>query len=275
LGADLLFRVKQDGDKLIIGKLLGSTFLGYYSLAFQIMLYPVTYVAAVIARVLFPTLSLLQNERDRLRLACLKAAGAVAFVTFPIMAGLFVVADDFVTTVFGTKWAPMIPLLRILCVVGALESIGATASTIFLSTGETRKMLRIALVSAPLTLVALALGLPWGLVGVTTSFALASVVFVYVNLHFALKVVGIRIRDLHFALLGPIATSAIMAVTVWFVKWVARSNFEAQTTIRLLLCVGTGVCVYALANLSFNRTQLMALWRLAIASARRQGVVET
>ena len=57
LGSDVLTYGTRNADSLLIGRYLGSASLGYYSLAYQLMLYPLSQVSSVIVRVLFPTLS--------------------------------------------------------------------------------------------------------------------------------------------------------------------------------------------------------------------------
>jgi PST family polysaccharide transporter len=274
LGADLLDYARQNSDKLIIGKFLGSTALGYYNLAFQLMLYPLTYVAGVIAKVLFPTLSFLQKERARLQQACLKATAAVALITFPMMVGLFLVADDFVLVVFGEKWAPMRPVLQILCLIGMLQSVGTVAGTIYLSTGRTRTMFHLALVSAPVTVAALVVGLPWGIVGVAFAYAVATIVLLYVNLWFALRIIRLRLRDYHAALLRPLIASSAMAAVVWFVQSIAENAIGANRMARLMLCVAAGIVSYVLAILVFNRAQLAELRRLVTASLKHEREAE-
>ena len=42
-----------------------------------------------------------------------------AFVAFPVMLGLALVANEFVIVVLGNKWLDCIPLLQVLCIAGA------------------------------------------------------------------------------------------------------------------------------------------------------------
>ena len=54
LGSNLLSYVTRNSDQVLIGRFLGQQSFGLYSLAYQLMLYPLQHVSSVIVRVLFP-----------------------------------------------------------------------------------------------------------------------------------------------------------------------------------------------------------------------------
>ncbi len=128
--------LQRNADRLIIGRALGAVELGYYDYAYQFYMYPVESVTLVLIKVMFPTFSRIKGDIEQLGRAFLRANGAIALITFPMTAGLAVVADPFVRFVFGEKWAPVIPLVQILAPVGLLQSIGATPGQLFLARGR-------------------------------------------------------------------------------------------------------------------------------------------
>lgn len=88
-------------DNLLIGKYLGSDPLGVYSKSYSIMLLPLQNVSNVISRVMFPALSKIQDDKERVKRIFLRMTRVIALVTFPMMLGLVVVVEPFVITVFG------------------------------------------------------------------------------------------------------------------------------------------------------------------------------
>jgi O-antigen/teichoic acid export membrane protein len=54
----------RNTDYILIGKFLGSEPLGYYTLAYQIMLYPVQIVSQIISRVMFPAYARIQDNLE-------------------------------------------------------------------------------------------------------------------------------------------------------------------------------------------------------------------
>lgn len=273
LGNDLLGYMSRNADKLLIGRVLGSAALGFYSLAWQLMLYPLTHISSVIVKVLFPTLSLLQGEMARFRAAYLKATAAIGLVTFPLMVGLFMVSEDFVLAVFGEKWLPLLPVLNIFCFIGMLRSVMTTASIIYLSTGHTRTMFRITLVGTPLTVTAFAIGLSWGIVGVAVAYTMISFVISYVNLRIALKIIDLRVNDFHAVLARPFASAIAMGVGVWLIRSYLLEATSLDAAGRLAFAVIGGILLYAIAAPIINRPQISELRKLvSFAWARERGV---
>lgn len=271
LGADLVNYAHREGDNLLIGKFLGSGPLGYYSLAYQIMLYPMSQVSQVIVRVLFPMLSTLQDRLVRYREFYLKAVGSIAFLTFPMMVGLFAVARDLVTVVFGAKWLPMLPVLQILCWVGMLQSIGTTAGLIYLSTGHVRLRLIFSLVATPVFLFFVLLGLPWGIVGVATGYAIAAFMIAYANFFIAFRLVGLRLSSFHSALIRPATATAAMFIAVKTTQWWLAGQWVSGW--RLLFLIAIGGITYGAVSAVINRGQMAEILTLFDRSRRAEGRV--
>jgi O-antigen/teichoic acid export membrane protein len=55
------------GDDALVGKLMGVTMLGFYTMAYNIANIPVSSLATIIGRISFPAYSLLQKDPDRLK----------------------------------------------------------------------------------------------------------------------------------------------------------------------------------------------------------------
>lgn len=103
----------RNADYLLIGKFLGAQELGYYSLAYRIMLYPLQNVTSVISRVMFPVYSRIRDDNKKFKIAYLDVAGTIALITFPMMLGMMGVSNYFVSVFFGEKWRVVSLLLII------------------------------------------------------------------------------------------------------------------------------------------------------------------
>ncbi len=272
LGAGLLAQASRNVDKLLVGRFLGSAQLGFYSMAYQLMLYPLTHVASVIVKVLFPTFSRLQNELPRLRAAYLKSAAAVAMITFPMMIGLYLVSLDFVLVLFGRKWLPMLPVLQILCWIGMMQSISTTLGTLYLSTGNTRALFRFSMVSVPFTLLAFVVGLKWGIVGVATAYAMVSPVMTYIYMAKAFRLVGLTFGEFFSVMAPPMLAALFMGSVVWMSRFGLETLFPDHALPRFLAAVTIGIAAYVAASLLVNRRQINDLRKILTAASRRDRV---
>lgn len=271
LGVGMLNEVNRKGDDLIIGKVLGSTMLGYYSLAYQLMLYPLGQISAVFVRVLFPSLVQVNEDPERFARGYLKAVGAIAVVVSPLVLGLAAVAEDFVAVVFGQDWLPMTETLQILCVVGMVQSITTVIGTVFMSTGRTGAMFKVSLYLTPVTVAAFLFGVQWGLEGAALAYAVMTVVSFVVNHLIAFKTTQLNMAGMMAVIWRPMVLATMMAFLVsgllpvlagwWGQEWI---------TLRLIAGVVTGAILYLVLAYAFNRDQFMELVRL-IMELRRAG----
>ena len=135
LGFNILNYWTRNFDNLLIGKFIGSFALGIYAKAYQLMLLPLTQVSYVISRVMFPVLSGIQHDKARVKKIYLKSIQGIAFITFPLMLGFWVLNKHFVLAFFGDKWKDMIPLLYVFILCG-LGFITHRAEPIYSLNGE-------------------------------------------------------------------------------------------------------------------------------------------
>ncbi len=80
-------------------------------------------LSPTITRVLFPALSKIQDDKERLRINCFKLLHVISYINFPALLGLAIIARDFAYLVFGEKWLFIVPTLQLLCIAGAMRMV--------------------------------------------------------------------------------------------------------------------------------------------------------
>lgn len=161
----------RNADNLVVGKVLGSAALGLYAMAYNMMLTPLQNVSSVIAQVLFPAFSRIQEDDERFRHAYIRGCMLIGLITFPAMAGLAVVADPAIRAFLGSKWLGAIPIFRILAPVGLAQSLQTTTGIIYQAKGRTDWMFRWSLAVLAVTLTAFLVGVHYGAMGVAAAYA--------------------------------------------------------------------------------------------------------
>jgi PST family polysaccharide transporter len=104
----------QQGDNFVVGKVLGTGPLGFYSRAFKLMQIPMTYFATIVTKVLFPTMARLQHTPEKMKSAYLTGAAVLSLVSAPLSVLLVVTAPELVHVVLGPRWLPAVLPLQIL-----------------------------------------------------------------------------------------------------------------------------------------------------------------
>lgn len=227
-------------DNVLIGKYIGSFALGIYTRAYNIMLLPVYQVSNVMSRVMFPALSAIKDEVRRAKQIYLRSTRSIALVTFPLMVGLFVVADSFIYTVYGGKWEEVISVLRIICPAGMINSVGTTVGWIYTSQGRTDIMFKWSLFTAVVRGISFVTGLQWGVTGVAWAYVLSGcVVLWYPAWTIPGRLIGLRFGEMLTNLSGPFYCSVMMGIAVWVLGFMPPLDWPYWGYLLLQVCSGT------------------------------------
>lgn len=235
----------RNSDNLIVGRVLGDVQLGFYQMAYNLMLTPIQNISSVIASVLFPAFARIQDDDERFRRAYVRACMLTGLITFPVMAGLGVVADPLIRAVLGQRWIPTIPIFQILSVVGLMQSVLTTVGIIYQAKGRTDWMFRLSVFTLCVCVSAFVIGVHFGTMGVAWAYALANWGILFIPCFaFPFRLIGLKMRDFVVALLPQLAVTAVMALCClgWlaFLQHMAVSNAWA----RLISAVAVGAACY-------------------------------
>lgn len=118
----ILASIISSGVKYIynfyIGPRYSSDELGYYGQAYKFHQIPSTVIASTLTGVAYPVFSQLNDQRERQMMYMQKMMKITAFVTFPVMLGLYAIAPNFISVVITDKWMPMLPYFKTLLLAG-------------------------------------------------------------------------------------------------------------------------------------------------------------
>jgi len=174
-GTRILFYFNRNLDNLLVGRVLGASALGLYSLGYNVMLSPLSRIAWPVQTVFFPAFAQMQDDRERMGDAWLRVNRLIGAITVPAMLGLIAVAPEFVQVVLGGKWADAVPVIQVLAIVGLLQSLQSLNSSILQARGRPGILLWYSGVALVLSAIGFVGGLHWGVVGVAAGYAVASV----------------------------------------------------------------------------------------------------
>jgi lipopolysaccharide exporter len=241
----LLALILDNLDYFVIGRRLGAEELGFYTLAYRLPELLVISVCHVVGQVLFSSFSRLQEDRAGLAEQYLRASSTVASLTVPLGLGLAAAAPEIVAVVFGPSFAPAAPLLAVLGVYAALDSLAFHAGEVYKATGRSHLLIRLAVVR----LAAFAPALWWAAgrstLTVAWTFLVLHLVFTVVSLLLIRHVLSLRLRDQWSAYWPALLAGVIMAGSVVLLRLPVAEMLPALP--RLVLLVVVGAAVYAAA----------------------------
>lgn len=205
-------------DKLLTGKFLGADSVGILDKSQSMMLFPLQNISHTIGSVMFPALSSLNGDLERVKKVYLKCIEAIAFLTFPMMVGMFSVSEYFVVGVLGSHWSGLIFVFQILCFAGLINSIATVTGSVYLSQGASKLQLKVNLLTRPLVLIFVVIGLSWGVEGVAIGIVLAAWVSGLLTISIMASLIGLELSRIFLVLLPTVLTSIFMGGVLHFMK---------------------------------------------------------
>ena len=179
----------KNGDNLVVGKLLGTTALGFYQMAYTFSTLPVTEVSDVSGKVVFPIYTRIAGDQKRLKRAYLLLILAVTAVASGMAVVFFVFAKPIVLLVLGDNWLPIVEPLKILSIFGAIKAISGTSSALFLGLKKQHLVTIVTFVRfITLAIVVVPLTLSMGIYGTALAALISSVVALPVIIFFLTRV---------------------------------------------------------------------------------------
>jgi PST family polysaccharide transporter len=106
-------------DNVIVGRFLGAEMLGLYGRAFQVVTMPTKLLGVGLLNTMFPIMSRVQSEPDRLARAFLRSIGMVAMLGLPFSMISALLAPEIVSALLGPGWEAVIVPFQLLsaCIV--------------------------------------------------------------------------------------------------------------------------------------------------------------
>lgn len=193
---------------LIIGRVFSAKDLGFYAQARKLEEIPSTSLSQIVGQVSYPVFSKIQADRVALKNALQKTVKSLAFVNFPLMILLIVIARPLIIFLFSEKWIESIPYFQILCVAGIAICLQDVNYYIVAAVGKSNELFRWNVVKRGLGLLFILVGLKFGIEGILYGMVLGSFTIYVVNAWLASKYVEYtcfsQIRDVAMTLVVAI-----------------------------------------------------------------------
>lgn len=159
--------------QLIIGKFFSPVTLGYYTQARKMEDLPRGSLSSVLANVIFPVFSSIQDDLVKVKNAARLCTRGIAYINFPLMILLMVIARPLFLLLFTDKWVHAIPYFQILCATELVLTIIEMNCRYLISLGNSKTNFIIVFIQCISAIILVVLGIPWGIYGVLFGFMLS------------------------------------------------------------------------------------------------------
>ncbi|MBO5585593.1 MAG: lipopolysaccharide biosynthesis protein [Bacteroidaceae bacterium] len=243
MASSLLNAVYGNVYSLVIGKFYSASSLGYYTKGHGYATLPSATLSGVLNKVTFPVLSKVQDDDARLENAYRKMIRVSAYVVFPIMILLVVLARPLVLILLTDKWENCVIYLQVLCFAMMWNPIHSLNLNLLFVKGRSELFLRLEIVKKIIGATILCVTIPFGLVAMCCGQVVSSLIFLFVNTYYTGKLIHVGFVQQMKDLLPTMMYTAIMGLFVWLLS----SVVEIQL-VQLLVGFLLGIPLYVLTS---------------------------
>lgn len=246
--------VFQNIYSFFVGNRVGLASLGYYTQGDKWSKMGVTSISQVLTSSFLPVLSAVQDDPERFRRLCSKMNRFTAYLVFPALIGLIVIAEPVFHLLFGIKWDPSIILFQLLLVRGIFFVITSLYNNFLLALGRSGVIVKLELLRDTVAIAALVASLPfiaestpddpvYGLTLMLWGQVAASVISWVATLIVAARAVGSPV----ISFLSDLLPYAVMTVAITPLMFWAMS-FTATPPAMILVSAAIAIALYLGVN---------------------------
>lgn len=219
---------------LIIGIWYNMKELGYYVQADRWSKMGYTALGQALGQSLFPALSSIQDDPERMRRVFGKTNRTAAYLSFPFFLGLIVVATPLFHVLFGTKWDASIPLFQLLLIKGIFFVFTTLMTNYLLAQGRTRTIFHFELMKNGVIVLAILLTVRISIPALVVGQAIAGVIHYIIALVITSRVTGYTIKQQLKDIFPYIVMGGVICLLLTFVPLITANPY-LQLTLQIIL----------------------------------------
>jgi len=207
---------------------------------------PVRQLNAPIASVAIPAFSRIQGHPERFAQYYLRAISLTVWMGAPLFGFLFVGAEPVITLALGRQWHEAIPVFQMLTISALGQLLLQSTSWLFVSRGESDRLLKLLLTISPLIIASFLIGLPFGIKAVALCYSLVFIAILPWILKYTFRGTSLTLQRLGRVIIYPIS---LCLVSVCFTELMLQIFSPDRALSKLLLIVLGFAIVYSVSSL--------------------------
>jgi len=230
LGAGVIATFFQNIYTLLIGKFFSASTLGYYTRGVQFSEFSSGTITSILQNVSFPVLSSLQDDKEKLFAVYKKFVRLSAFIIFPLMTLLALLADPFIRILLTDKWLLTIPILQWLCFARIFTPISTLNMNILNVLGRSDLFLKLDILKIPIMVAILVIALPLGIKAVVIGSLIDSFIAFFINTYYPGKFFNFgavsQLKEISKIMLATLLMAAIVFFFCYFMDSMVLKLFS-------------------------------------------------
>ena len=245
---------------IVLGRFCGGVeVVGLYGRAYQLVNLPMQQLNNAIYKVAFPALSRIQNDSERVCRSFLAGYSVLLSINVPITVFTALFAEEIIHIMLGEKWLHAAPVLKLLTPAILGFALVNPLGWFMMATGLAKRSLQIAYLVAPVVIIGVLAGAPFGLDGVATGFSAGVIALVIPIVIWALHGTAISLRDYWNTVKQPLLSGLVAGICGWGLKHFMGSGLHAIPALLIGASVVFGVYAFVLLIIMGQKDRYMDL----------------
>lgn len=188
LASNLINTFCNNVQGLLIGKFFNPAILGYYTQAYKLEDVASHSISSVVDQVAYPVFSKVQSDNDGLKNVIYRLILLIAYVAFPMMLILVLIAEPLIGLLYGEKWLPSVPYFQIICIGGIAGCLQGVTYLAIASIGKSKELFLWTIIKRGLGMILLIAGMVlFGMNGLLWGFVLSCWSVTFINAYLVSK----------------------------------------------------------------------------------------
>ncbi len=201
LQASVIFRnLASQADRLLMSNLLSVEALGAYNRPKDFVTQISTKINGIFDTALFPVLSGIQDDKEKIRNAFLKSFSFLNLFAMFLSLSFFVNSELIIRVFFGEKWIGLLPVMRTISLILAFNTNGRLADCFLRSLGLTKQQFCFRVLEMLTSTIAVFIGSRWDVLGVAIFFVTFSSIMRLLKICYVSMKIDLSIKKVIFTL---------------------------------------------------------------------------
>ena len=245
--ARVINSVFQEIYSLVIGKLYTPSQLGYFNRAKTFEQLSSNNITNIVQRVSTPLLCEAQKDSNNMSNILLRFIQNTALIVYPILFGMFVLAEPIIRVLLTDKWLPTAWILKVLCPIGLFYVISTFNITVFNATGRTDWALKSEVIKKGIFILVFAVAIYIGFEALVYSQIVIATIEFSIDTFYTKKLIGLTVFKQIKSVSGIFISALVMAIVVWMTISMLNSYL-----LKLVVGMLIGIIVYFTICYFFN-----------------------
>ena len=243
--------------QLLVGTLYTSADLAYYNKGKQFPQLIISNINSSIDTVLLPAMSVVQDEKKRVKAMTQRAISVNSYIIWPMMVGLAVIAEPLVSIILTDKWLACVPYMRVFCLTLVFYPIHTANLNAMKALGRSDLFLGLSIIKKIIGVLILAIAVRFGVFAMAMAGLISSVIETFINAYPNCKLLGYT----YWEQMKDVVPSALLAIgmggVIYLLKYLMLNNL-----ITLIVQVVVGGIIYIFGSMVFKFDNLGYLWSI-------------